>query len=152
MRPSRPMDSLSRDLRSRRIFFKSSAAFLFLILTLLISANSRSYALDGHPNPGGLSEKETLSMENLRKKLDGATPLLVVDARAKKSYDEGHIKGAISPMTEDYYRREELFRQGGVRDLPDVETDLREATYQYPKDILIVTYCSDHCQASTVLL
>lgn len=142
----------SDDRMTKQIFFRRTSVLFVLFFGLLIATQPDSYALEAKRFAGGLSEEETISMERLRAKLARKEKLIVMDARAKKSYDEGHVQGAILPMTADYYRSEELFRQGAIRDLPDPEKDLADATRRYPRDIPIVTYCSDHCQASTVLL
>jgi rhodanese-related sulfurtransferase len=101
---------------------------------------------------GGLFEEEVISIGELKGKLDAQEKFILIDARNKKNFDEGHIMGAILSLTPEYYRQEELFRMGIVKNSPDSEAALVQAMQVYPKDQPIITYCNDHCQASAVLL
>ena len=101
---------------------------------------------------GGLMENEVISLETLRQKQLNHESFLFFDARGKKNYDEGHIEGAVLPLAPEYYRQEELFRLGIIRQLPEYDKALAEAMSSYPKDTPLVTYCNDHCQASAMLL
>ena len=100
----------------------------------------------------GLTEAEVISMDALREKQLNHDRFLLIDARGKKSYDEKHIEGAVLPLTPEYYRQEELFRLGIIRQPPENDKALAEAMSSYPKDMPLVTYCNDHCQASAALL
>ena len=61
-----------------------------------------------------------MSIEDFKRLYDNpATRPLIIDVRAKQSYDEGHIEGAIS--------------------FPEADVDARVA--ELPKDKLIVAYC-----------
>ena len=127
-----------------------SAAGLFLSRSLPAgfceNGPSKAYPI------GGLAEDEVISMDALRQKQLDHDRFLLIDARSKKSYDEGHLEGAILPLTADYYKQEELFRLGIIPESPEKEKALAEAMRVYPKDMPIITYCNDHCQASAVLV
>lgn len=99
----------------------------------------------------GLFPDEIVSMDELRSLLEAPSPPTVLDARGSDSFHEGHVRSAVLPLSQEYYRQEALFREGLVKNLPDVEKALAEGTKKYPKDAAIVTYCNDHCEASTVL-
>ena len=101
---------------------------------------------------GGLLSEELISMDGLKQKQDKKEPFLLIDARNKKTFEEGHIPGAILALTPEYYRQEELFRAGIVKDSPNSEEALKQAMQKYPKNQPIITYCNDNCQASAVLL
>ena len=77
--------------------------------------------------------------------------LTLFDARNKKSFDSTHIQGAVLPLAEDFYLREELYQKGLSPVAPDPETALTDAMKAYPKDKPIVTYCNRDCQASVIL-
>lgn len=100
----------------------------------------------------GLFAEELISMEELQKILDRGDKVLILDARGKQSYDSGHVKGAVLPLTDGFYEKEEQFRKGLIRSLPDREKDLAVSAKRFEKSTPIVTYCSDECQASAVLL
>lgn len=54
-------------------------------------------------------EVPRMSLEELNSKLDKKADVIVVDARSKESFEEGHIKGAISmPLGEVEERYKEL--------------------------------------------
>ena len=100
----------------------------------------------------GLFEDEVISIDALRQKQISRNKFILIDARNKQSYDDGHIEGAVLSLTPEYYHQEELFRMGVIQSLPSSDTALAESMKKYPKDTPIVTYCNDHCQASAVLL
>lgn len=131
---------------------------LFLIL-LTVAVFSRPVL--AHPedcqndqpcHDGGLTDKEVISAEALRDKILHGEKFVLFDARSKRSYEQAHISGAILPLTEEYYRKEDLFAKGKIARLPDRGKALAQALRRYPKDTEIVTYCGDQCQASAVLL
>lgn len=101
----------------------------------------------------GVYPEEVISMKELRDMQMKKRKILIFDARAKKSYDDGHIEQALLPLSENYYRTEELFRTGIIKSMTlDRDKDLADHMNQYPKNIPVVTYCSDGCQAGSVLL
>ena len=104
---------------------------LMLAVFLLLNNNNTSSpppttAGGGQPtDPSGqqntnAGEPERVPMEQFKALYDDpANRPVVVDVRSKQSFDEGHIKGAIS--------------------VPEAEVDSRLA--DLPKDRLIVAYC-----------
>ena len=88
----------------------------------------------------------------LRKKQIEKEKFVLLDARNKKSYKEAHIKGALLPRTNDYYKDEELFKRKIVGVAPDEDVALAEKMKEYPKDTQFYTYCNTGCQASAVLV
>ncbi len=78
--------------------------------------------------------------------------LVIFDARGKQSYDQLHIAGALLPLSQEYYEKQEQFRKGLIKSLPDKDKDLASSVIKYPKSTPMVTYCNDNCQASAVLL
>ena len=101
----------------------------------------------------GVYPEEVISMKELRDMLMKKKNLLIFDARGKKSYDEAHILGALLPLSEDYYHAEELFRTGVIKNMTaDRDKDLADHIKQYPRNVPVVTYCNDGCQAGSVLL
>ncbi len=101
---------------------------------------------------GGLNDDEVISMRELRQRQLRHDHLILIDARGKKSYEEGHLENAILSLPEDYYKKEALFKQGIIAQSPSVDQALSDAMASYPKGTPIVTYCNDGCQASAVLL
>jgi rhodanese-related sulfurtransferase len=52
------------------------------------------------PPSSYLPEVPRISAEEVKTKLDGGINLVIIDSRSKSSYDQSHIKGAISiPMS-----------------------------------------------------
>ena len=100
----------------------------------------------------GLFAEEIVSMKGLHEMQARKEKFVLLDARGKSSYDQEHIAGAILPLTGRYYEKEDLFRKGLLKALPDRDADLAESMKKYPKEMPIVTYCSVDCQASAVLL
>jgi len=101
---------------------------------------------------GGLTDEEVISEEALRSQLLEKKLLLLLDSRSKRSFDAAHIEGASLPLADDYYRQEDLFASGLIPKMPDRALALKNAMQKHPKDIPIVTYCSDDCQSGAVLL
>ncbi len=95
---------------------------------------------------------ETIAVPALAELLEGKAKPLVIDARSKRSYDKAHIRGAVLPHTEEYFRRQELFRTGASETHPEEGPDLARAMKRYDKTRPVVTYCGDGCQASAYLL
>ncbi len=124
----------------------------FAAVLLLAAVLNASTVCASTRHAGGLNDDEVISEEALRDKVLGKEKFVLLDARSKRSYDEGHIQGAILPLTAEFYRQEALFAQGVVRKLPDREKTLASAMRRTPKDAEIVTYCNDDCQAGAVLL
>jgi len=73
--------------------------------------------------PEGSPHKEIprITIEELRKKMESGADIVVLDARPKAMYDEGHIKGALS------FPWALKITQGDVR--------------QLPRDRMIIIYC-----------
>lgn len=99
----------------------------------------------------GLLPEEIIPMDELKQKIDQKETFVLFDARAKKSFDEAHIQGARLPLTEDYYQKENLFKEGLIKELPDRQAVLKEAMTLIPKETPIITYCNTGCHASAVL-
>ena len=92
-----------------------------------------------------LGSDEKVSMDALKASIDNLEQLVLFDARDLKSYNEKHIRGAVLPMPEEYYRLQELFRAQVIGISPDADIALAEGMKEYPKDALIVVYCNDNC-------
>lgn len=136
-----------------RIFRK----ILGLTLLILVFGVPASFAepIHGHPQRKlsdlGLLPEEIISMGEFSRKIKSQDHLVIFDARGSRSYQAGHIRGAVLPLSEEYYREEALFQSGIIKKLPDRDAVLAEQVKKYSKDQPIVTYCSDGCQASVVL-
>ncbi len=105
---------------------------------------------EGPKAVNGLFPDEILSADQLKAMIDRKEKFLLFDARDKRSYDSAHIDGAVLPRGDEYYRQEELFRQGLVKSLrPD--DALKAEMAKLPKDTPIVTYCNANCHAASVL-
>lgn len=144
--------------------FGRRPAILFVIVFLIGLYDVSAFATGqpgasappvGHPvktlSQLGLLPGEIISIQQLKNKITRGDQFVLFDARGKQSYDEGHIRGAVLPLSEDYYRAEQLFRNGLTPNYPDRDKALAERIARYPKDLPIVTYCSDGCQASVVM-
>ena len=101
--------------------------------------------------PAAVDPKEVISAVELRELQLKKTRFIIFDARDKKSYDVGHIKDAVLPLDEDYYRQQELFRNGIIPTGPDPDKVLGQAMKKIKKNAQIVTYCNANCGASKVL-
>ena len=99
-----------------------------------------------------LSPEERISADELRDWQLKNVEFVLFDARNMKSYVTGHIQGAILPLTPEYYRQDDLFRNGIIASPPDRDRALAEGTQKYSKETRIVTYCNRNCNASTILL
>ena len=99
----------------------------------------------------GLFPEEIVSADALKKMLDEHEKFVLFDARDKRSFEISHIRDAVLPRTEDYYRQEELFRTGLTPVSPDANAALKEAVQQSPRTTPIVTYCNANCHASSAL-
>ena len=124
--------------------------FAGLIGLAFFTVSDSAYA--SQPVKYGLFAEEIISVKDLRRRQIHKERFVLLDARGKSSYDEGHISGAVLPLTAGYYEKEELFRKGLLKNPPDREADLKESMKKYSKETPIVTYCNVNCQASAVLL
>lgn len=100
----------------------------------------------------GLAKDEIISVDELRQMQLRKEDFALFDARGRSSYNSAHIAGAVLPLSFDYYRQEELFRNQIISSPPDRSKVLAEAMKYYSKDQPIVTYCNRNCSASVVLL
>lgn len=114
-----------------------------------------------YPSPGfaaetttkhGLFPHEFVTSDELLKKINGKETFILLDARSKKSFEESHIMGARLPLTEEYYRQEDLFKEGLMKTPPDRAQALKTAMASIAKGTPIITYCSTGCHASSVLV
>lgn len=123
--------------------------FLFCFFLAAVLTTTWLYAEDlnfFNPTP-----EKSISCAELKALLDKKENLLVLDARSKHSFDGGHIVGALLPLTAQFLEEEELLKSGKRNQAPDIDASLREFTLKFEKNIPIVTYCNDHCRASSVL-
>lgn len=113
-----------------------------------------------HASAGGAKggDKKALPLEmvitadELRDKQLKKMNFVLFDARSEKSYDKGHIQGAILPRTEEFYRQEDLYMKELSKEPPDADKALKDNMKKYSKGTPIVTYCSGgSCQASADL-
>ncbi len=123
-----------------------------MLFTASLFLGDAGAAVPRQPKWAGLYENELVSMETVHTKQLNNVRFVLFDARSSKSFYEGHIPGALLPYAPEYYEKEELFRQGRLKELPESDAFLEQAMKMYPKDVEIVTYCSDGCQASAVLV
>ena len=140
---------MARNLKKKILLIRSFASLfgVFLLVSNLVchaQADDKSF--------GGLPPGQLISQKAVKKKLEKKEKFLLLDARPKDSYRTAHITGAKLPRTEEYYKNEELFRQGIIPQLPDEDKALAQQMRQYKKNSEIVTYWNDHCQASVILL
>lgn len=98
-----------------------------------------------------LHPEEIISSEDLKKKLEAGEDLLLLDARNKQSFDEGHITVAVLPRGAEFYRQADLFKNGILKEMPDTDKALVEWVKDQPRERLMVTYCNSDCHASEVL-
>ena len=120
----------------------------FAVFLLLVAWTPLGSCFDA-----GLHGDEIISADELRQKQLHNESLVLFDARGSQSYRDDHIEGAVLPMTQDYYDREELFRKGALPEEGSNQDDaLGEATQKYPKETPIVAYCNANCGASAALL
>ena len=119
--------------------------FLFILLFIFQPAMLQA-------DQSGLLPEEIISADALKEKLDRSESFVLFDARNKESFDSVHIQGAILPRTDEYYQREQLFKNGIVPKAPDQNEALSAVMQKYPRDAPIVTYCNSNCHASATLL
>ena len=100
----------------------------------------------------GLYPEELISAKELRALQKKKSDFILFDARSPRSFEDGHIAGAVLPRSKDFYERTQLFEKGIVRTPPDQDEGLKEGVKDIPRDKAIVTYCNEHCSASSVLL
>ncbi len=100
---------------------------------------------------GTSSAEDTVSADELRKSQVLKENLLILDARGKGTFDAGHIDGAILPLPPQYYKQDELFKQGSGNIPPDSHAALLEAMSRVPKNRKIVTYCNAGCGAAATV-
>lgn len=103
-------------------------------------------------NGSVLLPEEAITPEELKGLLDTSADLIIFDARARRSYNAGHIRGAVLPLGDEFYRQHELFEQKIISTAPDRVRALADAVKEVPKDKPIVTYCNKDCSASVSLL
>ena len=129
---------------------KFSLIFISVLMIICL------YPILGHTTESttknGLFPDELVSAEVLLKKINHKESFLLFDARSKKSFDEAHITGARLPLTEEYYRQEDLFKDGIIKSPPDRAEALKTAMTAIPKETPIITYCNTGCHASSVLV
>ena len=100
----------------------------------------------------GLPEEMVISAGELHQQQLKGKKILLLDARQPLSYQEVHVKGAILPLTAEYYQQQNLFKGGKINHAPDEDVALVENMKKYAKNTPIVAYCSSGgCQASAVL-
>ena len=123
-----------------------------LCLLIILSVPARpAFSETAQRTQNGLFPDEIVSADELKKMLDRKEKLVLFDARDKRSFDALHIDGAVLPRTEEYYRREELFRTSLAPQAPDADEGLKTAMEKVPHDTPIVTYCNSNCHASATL-
>ncbi len=129
--------------------------FVIIFILIIAGQNDFSKAFAEVPDKyvrKGLPFEMVISADELRELQEKKTYLVLLDARSEKSYEEGHIQGAILPLTPGYYEQAVLYKKGRLKQAPNGETALRDNLKKYSTDTLIVTYCSSGgCQASAVL-
>ncbi len=99
-----------------------------------------------------LSASEKISADELRAKQTSHQNFLLLDARDRKSYDDGHIAGAVLPLPEDFYDQEELHDKQIIAAAPNRDAALAVAMREVPRSRDIVTYCNTDCNAGVHLL
>jgi rhodanese-related sulfurtransferase len=130
------------------------------LVSALLTVQRDAWASDGQVLPqqakaqsvSVLSPEEAITPEELKGLMDTRADLIVFDARARRSYNAGHIQGAVLPLGDEFYRQHELFEQKIISTAPDRARALAEAVKEVPKDKPIVTYCNKDCSASVSLL
>jgi rhodanese-related sulfurtransferase len=134
----------------KKIIFTFFTLFIFIAPAWPLGSDA---CQDNQPcHDGGLTDEEVISVDALKDKILRQDKFILLDARSKRSFDQSHIPGAALPLTDEYYRKEDLYAQGKITQLPDRREALAQSMRRHAKDTLIVTYCGDHCQASAVLL
>ena len=99
-----------------------------------------------------LPESERISADELRSEQMAKKDLVLLDARDRKSYEDGHVAGAKLPLSENFYRQQGLYDTQITSTAPDRNAALAEAMKDTPKEAAIVTYCNTDCRASVHLL
>ena len=123
------------------------------VLTVLaVGLLAASAVLANSPGTHGLRPDEIIPMDELKGWVEGNKKFLLFDARDRKSYNQAHIRGAVLPFSDDFFKQQELYQQGIVQALPDREKALAEGMQKYPKGTRIITYCNSNCGASASLL
>ncbi|HTL70380.1 MAG TPA: rhodanese-like domain-containing protein [Candidatus Eisenbacteria bacterium] len=143
---------------TRNRLFPEAAVLLFALTLGAGAAGETARAADASARPApkkvkmGLFENELISLDELRALQKKKTDLLILDARSRRSYNDGHLPAAEPAYDAEYYRQQELFLKKIRRDPPDAAVSLARRMRRVPHDRPIVTYCNDDCQASAVLL
>lgn len=131
-----------------------AAGPLLLLLCLTVpAALAAEVEVPGSEHWKALEEAERIDADGLyrlRERLGGK--LIVYDARSRRSYEDGHIEGARLPLTEEFYKEQELFRLHVTQTPPDMDAALESAVEGLDRSRPIVTYCDAECGASKVLL
>ncbi len=99
-----------------------------------------------------LAADEKITVDELRQLQVSNEPVVLLDARAQKTYAESHILGAVLPYDDEFYRVGEMFRLGIVGTPPEADPALVKGMEKYPKNAKIVTYCNSNCKSSAKLL
>ena len=123
---------------------------LLTLIGVLVLAAPPAFS-EAERSQNGLFPDEIISADELKQISDWHQNFVLFDARDKRSFDSAHIRGALLPRTEDYYKQEELFRSGVVPAAPEPDAALKEAMQKYVHDTPIVTYCNSNCHASSTL-
>ena len=137
---------------------KKQASWVFLAVTLCVSQVAFAGGEAAHTHQDGIKKnsvllpEEAVTTDELMGLMSKKADLIVFDARPRKSYNAGHIQGAVLPMDDEYYRQYELFQQKIISTAPDRNRALADAMKEVPKQKLIVTYCNRDCSASVSLL
>jgi rhodanese-related sulfurtransferase len=97
------------------------------------------------------TDPDSISIEELRQLQLRKEDFVLFDARGLYKYEESHIEGAVLPLSAEFYRQDNLFKNRIIAEPPDRQKALSEAMLKFSKDTPIVTYCNRNCQASRML-
>lgn len=132
---------------------RRTAVPLVALCLVCTAVRSEQVPVQGGEYWKALEEAERIDVDGLyrlRKRL--GSKLILYDARNVRSYQAGHIEGARLPLTEDFYKEQELFRLRVTQTPPDMDKALVRAMEGLDRSSPIVTYCDAHCGAGKVLL
>lgn len=137
--------------RRSQVFSLHLTAALLGIFGSFLGQAAELRAASPERTANGLFPEEIISAKNLKKELADRKNLLLLDARGKTSYEALRIAGAKLPRPAEYYRQEELFKNGLIPEAPDPDKALQEWVSAIPKDQPVVTYCNSDCHLSATL-